>query len=478
LKGAKPLLYKTSPYQGEEDTGDWVKKIKVEDMVKSINREVIVGKPIVAIIGRQNVGKSTLLNRLAGKRIAIIEDLPGTTRDRIVTGISWQGTEFTIVDTGGLEIRPKSTIDQGVKEQVGIAIAEADVIVFLVDVRDGVMPFDLEIADMLRQTSKPILLVANKADNAKLETEAVEFHGLGLGEPLAISAYHGRGTAELLDRIITLLPAPSMVEAEPEGMKVAIVGRPNVGKSMLLNAILGEERAIVDDIPGTTRDAIDTILDFMGQNVLLIDTAGIRRRGRLGVGVERYSVIRALRAIERADIALLVIDATEPLTAQDMHIAGYIRQMAKGIVLLVNKWDLVSDKSITEWNRYIRSQLKFMPYAPILYTSAKFGQGMDKVMPQVCQVYQERLKRLPTAEVNSVVQQAVASHNVPRSGRKRLKILYVTQAEVNPPTFVFFVNDSKLIHFSYQRYLENKLRQSFGFAGTPLRLLFKTRGES
>jgi len=437
-----------------------------------------VSKPIVAIIGRQNVGKSTLLNRVAGERIAIVEDLPGTTRDRILVSVLWQGTEFTMVDTGGLEAKPQSTVAQGVREQVEVAIAEADVIIFMVDVRDGVIPLDLEIADMLRQASKPLLLVANKADNAKLENEAVEFYELGLGEPLPISAHHGRGTAELLDRIITWLPVPSLVEAEPEVLKVAIVGRPNVGKSMLLNALLDEERAIVDDTPGTTRDAIDTLFDFQGQSVLLIDTSGIRRRGRLGVGVERYSVIRALRAIDRADIALLVIDATEPFTAQDMHIAGYIQQAVKGVVLVVNKWDLVADKNITEWNRYIRSQLKFMPYAPVLYTSAKFGQGVDRIMPQVCQVYQERLKRLPTAVVNGVVQQVVAAHNLPRSGGKRLKILYATQAEVNPPTFVFFVNDAKLIHFSYKRYLENKLRQSFGFVGTPLRLVFKIRGES
>lgn len=443
-----------------------------------------MSKPIVAIIGRQNVGKSTLLNRVAGKPIAIVEDIPGTTRDRIFANVSWLGVEFIIVDTGGLELRPHSTIAQGVKQQVEIAITEADVIIFLVDVTDGVMPSDLEIADMLRQSSKPfygkgkpIVLAANKADNAKLETRAVEFYQLGLGEPLAISAYHGRGTAELLDRIITLLPVPSLVEAEPEIMKVAIVGRPNVGKSMLLNAVVGSERAIVDALPGTTRDAIDTLFDFNDQNVLLIDTAGIRRRGRLGMGVERYSVIRALRAIDRADIAVLTLDATELVTAQDMHIAGYIQQAFKGIVLVVNKWDLAGDNSPTECSRYIKSQLKFMAYAPVLYVSAKFGQGVDKLMPQLCQVYQERLRRLPTAAVNSVVQQAVAAHTLPRTGSKQLKILYATQAEVNPPTFVFFVNDAKLIHFSYQRYLENKLRQSFGFVGTPFRLVFKTRGE-
>ena len=437
-----------------------------------------MNKPIVAIIGRQNAGKSTLLNRVAGKPLAIVQDLPGTTRDRIFASASWQGVEFTMVDTGGLEMEPRSTIAQGVNAQIEAAMSGADVIISLVDVKDGVTPSDLEIADMLRRINKPTLLVANKADNSKLENEAVEFYELGLGEPLPISAYHGRGIAELLDRIISLLPPPPPVEAEPEAMKVAIVGRPNVGKSMLLNTLVGDKRAIVDDSPGTTRDAIDTLFDFDGQSVLLIDTAGIRRRGRVEVGVERYSVIRALRAIDRADIALLVLDATELVTAQDTHIAGYIQQATKGIVLIVNKWDLVENKDITEWSRYIWSQLKFVVYAPVLYTSAKFGQGVDRVMPQVSQVYQERLKRLSTATVNDVIQQAVAAHTRPRHGSKQLKILYATQAEVNPPTFVFFVNDTKLIHFSYRRYLENKLRQAFGFAGTPLHFIFKTRGES
>jgi len=439
---------------------------------------VRVNRPIVAIIGRQNVGKSTLLNRLVGRRVAIVEDLPGTTRDRVVVDVSWRGSEFTVVDTGGLELKPRSTIDQGVRGQVEVAIAEADIIVFLVDVRDGVIATDREVAHMLRQTKKPVLLVANKADNDRLETQAVEFFELGMGEPLAISAYHGRGTAELLDRIVALLPPPSPVEAVPEGIKVAIVGRPNVGKSMLLNALLGMERAIVDETPGTTRDAIDTPLDFEGQSVLLIDTAGIRRRGRLGAGVEKYSVLRALRAIDRADVVLLVLDATELIAAQDMHIAGYIQQSARGIVLVVNKWDLITDKNKEEWNQYIRSQFRFMSYAPVVYISAKFGQGVAGVMPQVVQVYQERLKRIPTAQVNNTVQQAVASHSLPRKGSKQLKVLHATQAEVNPPTFVFFVNDARLVHFSYRRYLENRLRQSFGFAGTPLRLIFKTRGES
>jgi GTP-binding protein len=434
-------------------------------------------KPIVAIVGRQNAGKSTLLNRIAGKPLAIVEDMPGTTRDRVFASISWQGTEFTLVDTGGLEMEPRSVIDHSVRAQIEAAISGADVIISLVDVRDGVTPADLEIADKLRRVNKPVLLAANKADNEKLENEAVEFYELGLGDPLPVSAHHGRGIAELLDMVVAKLPPAPPAASEPEAVKVAIVGRPNAGKSMLLNALVGDKRAIVDDTPGTTRDAVDTLFDFDGQSVLLIDTAGIRRRGRVEAGIERYSVIRSLRAIERADVALLVLDATEPATAQDTHIAGYVQQAAKGIILIVNKWDLVENKDVTEWNRYIKSQLRFMSYAPVLYTSAKTGQGVDKIMSQVRQVYQERFKRFSTATVNDVVQQAVASHSRPRSGSRQLKILYATQAEVNPPTFVFFANDPKLVHFSYRRYLENKLRRAFGFSGTPLRLIFKTRGE-
>ncbi|MFH1032481.1 MAG: ribosome biogenesis GTPase Der [Chloroflexota bacterium] len=434
-----------------------------------------MSKAIVAIVGRQNVGKSTLLNRLTGKQISITADLPGTTRDRVVATLSWQDREFTLVDTGGLELKPQSSISERVKEQVEIAIKEADAVIFLVDAKDGVTPLDLEIADGLRKLNKPVLLVANKADNPKLESQAAEFYELGLGEPLVISAFHARGTADLLDKIVALLPSSPVAPPEPEMMKVAIVGRPNVGKSMLLNALLGKDRAIVDETPGTTRDAIDTPLDFKGQSVLLIDTAGIRRRGRLGTGVEWYSVIRALRAIDRADVALLVLDATEPLTAQDKHIASYIQQAVKGIVIVINKWDLVTDKSVTELNKYIKSELKFMPYAPVLFTSAKLRQGVDKVMPQVYQVYQERLKRIPDTTVNSVVREAVAGHTPPRAGSKRRpKIRYALHGGVNPPTFVFFTNDAR-VHFSYQRYLENKLREAFGFAGTPIRLVFKVK---
>jgi GTP-binding protein len=436
-----------------------------------------VSKPIVAIIGRQNVGKSTLLNRLAGQPVAIVEDMPGTTRDRILAEVIWAGSSFTLVDTGGLEVRPSSAIARGIKGQVEAAIAEADAIIFMVDVRDGVLPTDQEIAGMLRRSGKPVLLVANKADNPKLESGAAEFYQLGLDEPLVISAHHGRGTAELLDKIVSILPAPPPAEPEAEMLKLAIVGRPNVGKSTLLNALLGQERAIVDDVPGTTHDAVDSLLDFDGQNVLLIDTAGIRRRGRWGTGVERYGIIRALRAIDRADVVLLVLDATELVTAQDKHIAGYIQEAAKGVVLVVNKWDLVENKDIAEYNRSIRSQLGFVSHAPIVYTSAMLGQATERVVPEAFKVYQERLKRLPTTVVNEVVQAAVAAHNPPRQGARQLKVLYATQAEVNPPTFVFFVNEAKLMSAAYQRYLEKKLRQALGFDGTPLRLVFKNRGK-
>ncbi|OGO17812.1 MAG: ribosome biogenesis GTPase Der [Chloroflexi bacterium RBG_16_50_11] len=434
-------------------------------------------KPVVAIVGRPNTGKSTLLNRIVKRPVAITEDLPGTTRDRNMADVAWQGVEFTLVDTGGLETAPSNTIARGVKTQVETAIREASVIVDVVDAIAGVTAADMEIADILRRSNKPVLVAANKADNARLETEALEFYELGLGEPLAISAHHSRGVAELLDKIIELLPAQEPEKAAPESIKVAIVGRPNVGKSMLLNTLVGEERSIVDVTPGTTRDAVDTPFDFNGQNMLLIDTAGIRRRGKIKSGVEQYSVVRTFRAIDRADVVLLVLDATELVTTQDTHIAGYIQEAAKGIIIIINKWDLVENRDNASWNKALKNEFKFASYAPILYTSAKSGEGVDKIMPQVVEVYRERLKRLPTAAVNNVIQQAVAAHNRPTSHGKQLKIYYATQAEANPPTFVFFTNDAKLVHFSYRRFLENQLRQAFGFNGTPLRLNFKTRGK-
>jgi GTP-binding protein len=434
-------------------------------------------KPVVAIVGRPNTGKSTLLNRIVGRPQAIVEDLPGTTRDRNMADVAWQGTEFTLIDTGGLEIAPGTSIARGVREQVETAIREADLLLFLVDAKDGLTPSDHEIADRLRKASKPLLLVVNKADNQKLETQALEFYNLGFGEPFAVSAHHGRGIADLLDRIVSLLPSVPAAEPAPAAIKVAIAGRPNVGKSMLLNTMAGKIRSIVDATPGTTRDAIDTMLDFQGQNVLLIDTAGVRRRGKVEAGIEKYSVSRTLRAIDRADIVLLVIDAVEMSTAQDTHIAGYIQEAAKGIIIIVNKWDLIEEKDTVEWNKRIRSNFKFASFAPILYTSAKSGQGVDKIMPEVRHVYEERQTRLPTAAVNNIIQEAVASHVRPKDKGKELKILYATQADINPPTFVFFTNDAKLVHFSYRRFLENRIRKSYAFTGTPLRLIFKSRGE-
>jgi len=435
-------------------------------------------KPIVAIIGRPNVGKSTLLNRIAGKRLAIVEDMPGTTRDRMFADASWQGVDFHIVDTGGLEPQPTSTITQGVNKQIDSAIQEADVIIFLTDARDGVSTVDKEIAETLRRSRKPVILTVNKADSDRLEMDAAEFYELNLGEPMPVSGLNGRSIADLLDKVVELFPKEKPEPIMSDIVKVSIVGRPNVGKSMLLNGLLGEERVIVDNTPGTTRDAIDTRLDFQGQSVLLIDTAGIRRRGDVEQGVEKYSVMRAEDAIERSDVALLVLDATEMITAQDAHIAGYVHKAFKGMVVVVNKWDLAGKQNITEWNRYISSKLKFMTHAPVLYVSAKTGEGIEYILPQVMQIHTERNRRLSTSAVNDVVLQAVANHTLPHDATRQLKVLYATQAEINPPTFVFFVNDYKLVHFSYQRYLENTLRAAFGFAGTPIRLLFKNRGQS
>jgi GTP-binding protein len=436
-----------------------------------------MSKPIVAIVGRPNVGKSTLFNRLVGKPFAIVADEPGTTRDRIIADMSWQGVDFTVVDTGGLEPRPGSQLVQLVKDQVDIAINEADVIIFVVSVLDGITAADLEIADLLRRSGKPVVLTANKADNPARRQQAPEFYQLGIGDPFTVSAYHGGGTGELLSQVVSLLPPPTPALPQPQMMKVAIVGRPNVGKSSLLNAILGQERAIVTEVPGTTRDALDTIFEYGEDKVLLIDTAGIRRRGRVERGIESYGVIRALRAIDRADVALLVLEAPELITAQDLHVAGYLQQSYKGVVVVVNKWDLAENKDKDSYIAEIRDRLKFLHHAQILFASAKLGLGIKQILPAAVEVCQERQKRVPTAQLNSLIESATVGHTLPRSGKRQLKVLYVTQADVNPPTFVFFVNDPRLVHFSFQRYLENRLRQAFGFAGTPLRLVFRRRGE-
>ena len=434
-------------------------------------------KPIVVIVGRPNVGKSTLFNRLLGERKAIVEDLPGTTRDRLYANVSWGEHELTLVDSGGFELKPKSAIRQKVKEQVEVAIAEADMVLFLVDAQEGVILPDQEIADILRRSLKPIILVANKVDSPKQQDEVFQFYKLGMGDPVPVSAYHGKGIDELLEKVTACLPPLPPTSEEPELMKIAVVGRPNVGKSLLVNTILGEERVIVHETPGTTRDAIDTVFRYDGENVILIDTAGIRRRGRVEQDVERYGLARALRAIDRADVALLVTDAVEGITAQDTHILGYIQQAYKGAILILNKWDLAEVKDVTQWTKVIKQKTKFMPYLEILFLSAKTGYGVEKVLPTAKRVYEERLKHLPTPLLDNMVKEAIATHLPPKKGSKQLKILNAMQTGVNPPTFVFLVNDVKLAHFSYRRYLENKLRQFFGFQGTPLRLLFKSRSE-
>jgi GTP-binding protein len=436
-----------------------------------------MSKPIVAVVGRPNVGKSTLFNRLVGKRLAITHEVPGTTRDRLYAEAEWGGVSFILVDTGGLEVETSKLMAQ-VRAQAQIAIAEADVILFLVDVKDGLTAGDEEVAQVLRRTAKPVLLAVNKADNKALREAAVEFYALGLGELYPVSALHGTGTGDLLDQVVSAFPVEEE-EEEPEAIKIAIVGRPNVGKSSLLNRILGQERSIVHDVPGTTRDAIDTQLDWEGEPVVLIDTAGIRRKGRIQRGVEKYSVLRALRAIDRADVVLLLIDAVEGATAQDAHIAGYILEEAKSVVVVINKWDLVEKDTYTMqiYLEHVYTVLRFLDYVPVLFVSALTGQRVDQVLPTALRVQGARLIRIATAELNRILQEATARHSPPSKAGKRLKFYYVTQAAVDPPTFVFFVNDPHLVHFSYERYLENRLREHYGFLGTPLRLSFRKRGK-
>lgn len=457
------------------------------------DNEAIAMKPLVAIVGRPNVGKSTFFNRMIGNRLAIVEDIPGTTRDRIYGDTEWNGHEFTLIDTGGLDISATDDMMTRVRAQVELAIQEADVIVFMCDARAGITPSDIEIAEMLRRTNKPVVLLVNKADNAALRQEVFDFYSLALGEPIAISSTQGKGTGDALDVIVAALP-PEHDEKEEEDHRprFAIVGRPNVGKSSLLNAILGQERAIVSETPGTTRDAIDTIVRYRDRELRLIDTAGIRRRGRIAPGVERYSVLRAQRAIDRADVALLLIDAVEGLTAQDTHIAGYIHEAAKGVVVVVNKWDIVRAKraafergeagafdepppDAVQYRRIITEGLKFIPYAPVVFAAAKTGYHTGVILDTALRIADERHKRVSTSKLNEVIHAAVLRHHPPHRQGRELRILYVTQAEVNPPTFVFFINDESLLHFSYERYLENQLRAAFGFEGTAIRMVFRSR---
>lgn len=454
-------------------------------------------KPVVALVGRPNVGKSTLFNRLAGERLAVVDETPGTTRDRIVAESEWNGVSFTIVDTGGIDptqvsasrqplsIGSAEFIDQ-IRYQAELAIEEADAVLFLTEAESGVTPADQEVAQILRQRQHqqgerwvpPVLLVVNKADSAARRDLALQFYELGMGEPYPISAVHGTGTGDLLDALVAELATAQEEESEDdETVKIAIVGKPNAGKSSLLNCLLGEQRAIVSPIPGTTRDAIDTNMTFDGVPITLIDTAGIRKRGKIVPGVEKYSVLRSLRAIERADVVLLIIDAVSGITAQDTHIAGFILDAWKSAVVLVNKWDAIEKNAFTmeEYTQKIRRELNFMDYVPVAFISAKTGQRVERVLPLALQVQEERLVRLSTSQLNQILQKAQDQHSPPSHAGRQLKIYYGTQVRSDPPTFLLYVNDPKLAHFSYLRYLENRLRESYPFLGTPIRLVLRPR---
>ncbi len=440
-------------------------------------------KPLVAIVGRPNVGKSTLFNRIIRERRAIVEDIAGTTRDRMYAEAEWNGVRFDIVDTGGLQAEQeiaKSTtaeISTATQRQALFAIEESEVLLFLVDGDVGVTAGDLEVADLVRRSELPTLLVVNKTESRARQDAAVDFYELGLGEPLPVSALHGTGMGDMLDRLVEELPPFEADEDEVELPSIAIVGRPNVGKSMILNSILGDVRQIVSDVPGTTRDAVDTEITWAGQRMTLIDTAGIRRRGRIDQGIEKFSVLRSFRAIERCDVAVLVLDATEPFTAQDQHVAGFIVEAKKGIILVVNKWDVVekNDKTMNEFIKKAQEAFEFVPYAPIIFTSALTGQRVTQILDLALSVLTERSKRIPTGDLNRLLRDVIIRHSPPTKPGKWLKFYYVTQVSTDPPTFVFFCNAPENVHFSYRRYLENTLRKHFGFTGTPIDIRIRGR---
>ncbi len=452
-------------------------------------------KPVIVLVGRPNVGKSTLFNRLVEQRLAIIDDVPGTTRDRLVAEGNWAGLNFFVVDTGGID--PSKQRDQAplsigsaafideIRAQVEVAIEEADVVVLVVDALSGVTQADQEVANMLRKRQRqvdgklmpPIVLAVNKADSENARLNAMDFYSLGIGEPFALSAIHGTGTGDLLDEIVAHFPAQVEEEVDETAIKVAIVGKPNAGKSSLLNKITGKDRAIVSDIPGTTRDAIDTPVTIDGQDYILIDTAGIRKRGSIIPGVEKYSVLRAMQAIERCDVAVLVVDATTGITAQDTHIAGYINEAWKSVILVVNKWDLIEKDTNTsvEFERQIRQQLNFLPYIPILFLSAKSGQRVHQVLPLVKQIQEERLRKVPTSQLNRILINAQDIHQSTSGTGKPFRIYYGTQVKTDPPTFLLYCNDPTLGHFTYTRFLENQIRKEVPFTGTPIQLVLKKR---
>ena len=438
-----------------------------------------MSKPIVAIVGRPNVGKSTFFNKVVGRRISIVEDTPGVTRDRIIAEAEWTGHHFFLIDTGGIEPDSKEIIPAQMRMQAELAMDMADVVLFMVDGRDGLTTADEEVAAMLRRKGKEVILVANKIDTAKMPDHYYDFYELGLGEPFAISSTNQLGLGDLLQEIVERFPERDMAEDEEDDIKIAIIGKPNVGKSSIVNAFVGEERVIVSNMAGTTRDSIDTPFEQDGVKYTLIDTAGIRRRSKVTDDVEKFSVVRAVAAIERCDVALLVIDATEGVTEQDKKIAGIAHEAGKGIVVVVNKWDLVKKETNTmrDFERQVKGELVFMSYAPVLFTSALKGQRLPQVLQTARNVAEMRAMRVSTGQLNNLIQDAMMMNNPPSDKGRRLKIYYVTQVGVKPPLFSFQVNDRELMHFSYARYLENKIRDAYSFAGTSIKFVFRERGE-
>ena len=439
-----------------------------------------MSKPIVAIVGRPNVGKSTLFNTLAGERISIVKDTPGVTRDRIYADVTWLNYKFTLIDTGGIEPDSSDIILSQMREQAQIAIDIADVIMFITDVHQGLQDADAKVADMLRRSHKPVVLVVNKVDDfQKYMPDVYEFYNLGIGEPYPVSASSMLGLGDMLDEVTKHFPEPDMKEEDDDRPKIAIIGKPNVGKSSLINKLAQEDRVIVSDIAGTTRDAIDTNIRYNGREYIFIDTAGLRRKNKIKEDIERYSIIRAVSAVEKSDVVVLVIDATEGVTEQDAKIAGIAHERGKGIIIAVNKWDAIEkdNNSVKEYTQKIRQILSFMAYAEILFISAKSGQRLGKLYELIDVVLENNSMRIATGVLNEIVAEAVAMQQPPTDKGKRLKIYYVTQASVKPPTFVVFVNDKNLMHFSYTRYLENRIRDTFGFRGTALKFIIRERKE-
>ncbi|MBQ2802189.1 MAG: ribosome biogenesis GTPase Der [Lachnospiraceae bacterium] len=439
-----------------------------------------MSKPIVAIVGRPNVGKSTLFNALAGERISIVQDTPGVTRDRIYAEVNWLNMDFTLIDTGGIEPESKDIILSQMREQAEIAIATADVIIFITDVRQGLVDSDAKVADMLRRSKKPVVLVVNKVDSfEKFMPDVYEFYNLGIGDPVPISAASKLGIGDMLDEVTSHFNKDAMEEAEDERPRIAIVGKPNVGKSSMINKLLGEDRVIVSDIAGTTRDAIDTAIKHDGKEYVFIDTAGLRRKNKIKEELEKYMIVRTVSAVERADVVIVVIDAQEGVTEQDAKIAGIAHERGKGVIVAVNKWDAVEkdDKTMNKFSADIRNTLSFMPYAELMFISAKTGQRMPKIYDTIDMVIENHALRVATGVLNEIMSEAVAMQQPPTDKGKRLKLYYITQVAVKPPTFVIFVNDKELMHFSYTRYIENRIRDAFGFKGTPLKFIIRERKE-